>query len=123
MTVIPLGMFVFCAYYGIFTFRVSKNYGLFPYRQTEASSLVYSALYVSKLALPMCYNFLRLLSIHSDGGQVAGKTAFEAVMGVMDLVPVLGNDFQQYFPCIIVLLLALNYFELYSTLCQRNVIS
>ena len=118
---IPLVMLVVCSYYGVFTFRVSKNYGLFPYHQTDPSSLLYSCTYIAKLAFPLCYNFICLLGIESGKGGAAGKTALEEVMGVMDLVPILGTDFQQYFPCLIVVFLLLNYFELYSkTVLSRN---
>ncbi len=108
VTVPSLCMFLVYTCYGLFNFRLSKFYGLFPYHQTDPCSLVYSALFTTKLAFPICYNFLLLVSMYN------GKTTFEQVMGVIDLVPYLGQNFQQYFPCIIFVFLVLNAFETYS---------
>ena len=42
-----LGFVCFLTFYGIFNFKVSGFYGLYPYHQTDPSNLVYSALYGS----------------------------------------------------------------------------
>ena len=34
-----------CTYHGIFNFKLTGLYGLYPYRQTDPASLVYSSLY------------------------------------------------------------------------------
>ena len=113
-----LCMFIAYTYYGLFNFRLSKFYGLFPHKQTDPSSLVYSASIAAKLAFPICYNYLLLVSLLTTKGNIhqkGHKTVFEEVMGAMDLVPILGQDFQKYFPCIIFVFLILNLLEVYST--------
>lgn len=103
-----LGMFIAYTYYGLFNFKLSKLYGLYPHKQTVPSSLVYSAIYTAKLAFPICYNFLLLVNMSS-----MSKPVFERVMGVINLVPVMG-DFQYVFPCIIILFMAMNACNLYN---------
>eukprot|EP00826_Nyctotherus_ovalis_P001091 TRINITY_DN10130_c0_g1_i10.p1 TRINITY_DN10130_c0_g1~~TRINITY_DN10130_c0_g1_i10.p1 ORF type:complete len:462 (+),score=125.25 TRINITY_DN10130_c0_g1_i10:1807-3192(+) len=103
-----LGMFIAYTYYGLFSFKLSKFYGLYPHKQTVSSSLVYSAIYTAKLAFPICYNFLLLVNMSS-----MSKPVFERVMGVINLVPVMG-DFQYVFPCIIILFMAMNACNLYN---------
>ncbi len=112
ITVPSLCMFILYAYYGLFNFRLSKFYGLFPHHQTDPSCLVYSALYVTKLAFPICYNYLLLVTLPKTA--TSTLTNFESALGIIDMVPYLGKDFQHYFPCIIFLFLVLNIFEVYS---------
>jgi hypothetical protein len=108
-------MFILYTFYGLFNFRLARFYGLYPYHQTDPSSLVYSSLYTAKLAFPVCYNYLLLVHLLSDNKTVAGSTAFEQAMGDLNMVPLLGNNFQQYFPCVIFFFLVLNIFQLFST--------
>eukprot|EP01022_Parablepharisma_sp_SALTPOND_P004386 TRINITY_DN1201_c0_g1_i1.p1 TRINITY_DN1201_c0_g1~~TRINITY_DN1201_c0_g1_i1.p1 ORF type:complete len:686 (+),score=41.23 TRINITY_DN1201_c0_g1_i1:108-2060(+) len=120
ITVPTLAMFIAYAYYGLFNFRLSKFYGLFPHRQTDPSCLVYSAMFTAKLAFPICYNYLLLVSLLSRPTDPDAKlqTVFEKVMGAIDLVPYMGSHFQQYFPCIIFLFLILNGCEIYSRIMK-----
>lgn len=71
-----------------------------------------------KLSFPICYNYLSLLSVESGPNVVSGKTAFEEAMGIINLVPFLGENFQHYFPCILIAFLILNLFELYGKLMK-----
>jgi len=120
ISVPTLAMFITYTYYGLFNFRLSKFYGLFPHQQTDPSCLVYSAMFTAKLAFPICYNYLLLLSLVSDSTNPDAKirTVFENVMGVIDMVPYIGTNFQEYFPCIIFVFLILNGCEIYSRIMK-----
>ncbi len=107
-TLLLMGYLCFCTFYGIFNFKVSGFYGLYPYHQTEPSNLVYSALYLAKLAAPLCVNFLML--IHFENNQ---STIFDKVAG-RGMSWSFVNSFLKYFPCLIVVLCLLYYFEVYS---------
>eukprot|EP00826_Nyctotherus_ovalis_P042225 TRINITY_DN431_c0_g1_i18.p1 TRINITY_DN431_c0_g1~~TRINITY_DN431_c0_g1_i18.p1 ORF type:complete len:268 (-),score=48.77 TRINITY_DN431_c0_g1_i18:56-859(-) len=107
-------MFIAFICFGLFNFKLSKFYGLFPHKQTDPSCLVYSSMYTAKLAFPMCYNYLMIVSLSEEGSNGKLRTVFETVVGVMDLVPYLGLHFQRYFPCVLGLLLILNICQVYS---------
>ena len=107
-TLLLMGYLCFCTFYGIFNFKVSGFYGLYPYHQTDPSNLVYSALYLAKLAAPLCVNFLMLIHFENNQG-----TVFDQVAG-RGMSWSFVNSFLRYFPCIIVVLCLLYYFEAYS---------
>ena len=108
VTLIIMGYLCFCTYYGIFNFRVSGFYGLYPYHQTDPSNLVYSALYLAKLASPLCLNFLML--IHFENHR---QTVFDKVAG-KGMSWAFVNNFLEYFPCLTLVLCLLYYFDVYS---------
>ena len=104
-TLIIMGYLCFCTYYGIFNFRVSGFYGLYPH-QTDPSNLVYSALYLAKLAAPLCVNFLMI--IHFENHQ---ETIFDKVAG-RGMSWSFANNFLKYFPCLTLILCLAYYFEI-----------
>jgi hypothetical protein len=111
LIVVPtLGMFITFICFGLFNFKLSKFYGLFPHKQTDPSCLVYSSMYTAKLAFPICYNYLLIVGLRDYESNKKLETVFENVAGVMDL----GVDFQHYFPCVLGLLLLLNICEVYD---------
>ena len=112
ITVPTLGMLLTYICYGILHFKLSKFYGLFPHQQADPSCLVYSSMFTAKLTFPICYNYLLILSLNVEGE--TNRTVFENLMGVLDLVPVMGCYFQKYFPCVIAILLIINIFEIYD---------
>lgn len=108
VTLAIMGYLCFCTYYGIFNFRVSGFYGLYPYHQTDPSNLVYSALYLAKLASPLCLNFLMLIHIENHK-----KTVFDQVAG-RGMSWAFVNNFLEYFPCLTLVLCLAYYFDVYS---------
>lgn len=112
-TLILLGYLCFCTFYGIFSFRVSGFYGLYPYHQTEPSNLVYSALYVAKLAAPLCVNFLMV--IHYENNQ---ETVFDKVAG-RGMSWSFVSSFLRYIPCFILILCVMYFFNVYSIIMKH----
>jgi hypothetical protein len=77
-----------CVYYGLFNLKFLSFYELHPGQQTDPFSMLYSANLLTKLAAPLCFNFLKL--IHLEG------TAFHAMLGVgssYHQVPLIGEEF------------------------------
>lgn len=105
---ILMGYLCFCTYYGIFNFKVSGFYGLYPYHQTDPSNLVYSGLYLAKLAAPLCVNFLMFIHFENHQGTVFDKVAGRGMSWSFV------NSFLKYFPCVILILCLMYYFEVYS---------
>jgi hypothetical protein len=99
--------YLFCtAYIGLFTLRIPGSYGLYNKNHTDPANLVWSAFFTSRLVQPLIYNYLLFIKVTG--------TEFQKVMGVMNLVPFLGNDFSKYFPIVIVVFAILNAFDFYT---------
>lgn len=107
---VPLGYMVLTAFWSILRLRIAGWYGLYPGQNTDAGSLLWVATITARLATPLCYHFLLLVRVEG--------TSFQALMGQMNVVPVVGDSFNQIFPCIIGFLCITNYFNLYSRLLQ-----
>jgi len=119
LIVVPtLGIFIVFICFGLFNFKLSKFYGLFPHKQTDPSCLVYSSMYTAKIAFPICYNYLLIVRLPDYKSNEKLTTVFEQVVGVMDLVPYLGANFQKYFPCVLGLLLILNICQVYDRIMK-----
>jgi len=105
---IPLLYILFCADYALFKLKLAGFYGLYGHNQTDPSNLAWNAYFLARISAPLCYNFLLFIKVRG--------TMFCAVMGVIDLVPVLGESFTHFFPLALVGLCAMNLFNLYSKL-------
>eukprot|EP01088_Endostelium_zonatum_P022373 TRINITY_DN955_c0_g1_i1.p1 TRINITY_DN955_c0_g1~~TRINITY_DN955_c0_g1_i1.p1 ORF type:complete len:579 (+),score=58.12 TRINITY_DN955_c0_g1_i1:169-1905(+) len=95
-----------CVYWSLFNFRIFDLYALLPHGQTDASSLLFAALYLGRLTAPLVYNFLNM--IHNS------RTAFYVLMGDMSKVPVLGASFNTYLPLALGIIVLATAFNLYS---------
>merc|ERR1719353_210871 len=80
LCMVPLGYMVCTAYWSVFRLKIAGWYGLYPNHNTDTSSLLWCASILARLAAPLCYHFLKLV-------QVKG-TAFQEMMGEMNVVPV-----------------------------------
>ncbi len=97
-----------CIYYGLFNIKFTSYYELHGNQQTDAFSLLYSANFLTKLAPPLCFNFLKLINVQG--------TAFHRMLGGLDPIPLIGEDFQKLFPATLLLLVLFNAFDLWSKL-------
>ena len=107
---VPLAYTTYTAYFSIFRLKISGWYGLYGNRHTDIGSLLWCASILARLAAPLCYHFLLLIRVKG--------TTFQAFMGQMNIVPVLGESFNQVFPCLIALLCCCNVFNVYSRFLQ-----
>jgi len=103
---VPLFYICFCAYWSLFRFKLFNLYQLIP-RGSDANSLLFNVIYISRLTAPIAYNYL--LMIKNE------RTAFYQVMGAMETAPFfLGNEFNLYFPIILVVFCLSTTFNLYT---------
>ena len=58
---------------------------------------------LTRLAASLCYNFILMFKIKD--------TSFEQIMGSMQFVPILGVNFQEIFPIILIFLFVFNLFN------------
>lgn len=105
----------FCAYSTLFKIRVLNFYYLAPHHQTDEHSLIFSGMMLCRLTPPMCLNFLGL--IHMDSHIIKrriSETQYTQVMGHMDVISIVSDGFNIYFPMGIVALCLATYFSLGS---------
>mmetsp|Transcript_5629 Transcript_5629/g.20487 ORF Transcript_5629/g.20487 Transcript_5629/m.20487 type:complete len:681 (-) Transcript_5629:836-2878(-) len=117
-SLLPVMYVFFCTFYSLFRMGVISLYFLVPGR-SDTFSLFYNAMFMSRFAPAMSYNFLRMAKVDhgycfdegSKDALPAGKdgsyddyhTSFHNLFGEsLDAVPILGKGFQRYFPSIIV---------------------
>ncbi|CDW74239.1 UNKNOWN [Stylonychia lemnae] len=105
-SLILLFYLTFCIYYGCFNVKFCSFYELHPRNQTDSFSLLYSAFLLTRLASSLCINFLKI--IHFEG------TIFANVIGAMDPIPLIGKEFQNFFPITLLVLCIFNYFNVWS---------
>ncbi|XP_049865696.1 LMBR1 domain-containing protein 2 homolog isoform X2 [Pectinophora gossypiella] len=107
----------YCAYSTLLKIRVLNLYYLAAHHQTNEYSLIFSGMMVSRLTPAMCLNFLSL--VHMDSHVIKERvqeTFYTQVMGHMDVLGIIAEGFNIYFPMLVVLLCAATYLSLGSRL-------
>merc|ERR1719305_1066163 len=103
-------------FFMVFKVRVLNYYYLLP-GNSDSYTLLFSALLLSRLTGPMCLNFLSV--IHMDTHVISSfnsSTSYTKVMGHMDVVSIVQDGFNVYFPILVVVLTLATYFSLGSRL-------
>lgn len=111
-----------CAYFTVFRIRIFNLYYLAPNHSTDEYSLLFSALLFSRLALPICLNYLYMIRVvrlvsHDDDDEVP-KTAFAFATGNTDLIPWLTSYFYIYYPALVILVCVATLFSVGSRLAS-----
>ncbi|XP_018320337.1 LMBR1 domain-containing protein 2 homolog [Agrilus planipennis] len=91
--------FCYCAYSTVLKIRLLNLYYLAPYHQTNEYSLIFSGMMLCRLTPPLCLNFLGL--IHMDSHIIKKQvleTHYTQVMGHMDVIGIISDGFNVYFP-------------------------
>lgn len=110
LVLLPLSYILLCTYSSLFYLKLQGFYGLYPHNMTDPSNLAWSASFLAKITAPLCYNFLNFIKVTG--------TQFYAVMGVVNLMPVLGEKFVLFFPSLLLVLVLLNYFNVFGKLMK-----
>ncbi|XP_053651456.1 LMBR1 domain-containing protein 2 homolog isoform X2 [Cherax quadricarinatus] len=106
-----------CAYSTLFKIRVLNLYYLAPHHQTDEYSLIFSGMMLCRLTPPMCLNFLSLIHMDSHVIKVhTEETHYTQIMGHMDVIKIISDGFNIYFPMMIVALCLATYYSLGSRL-------
>nr|POE88165.1 putative sterol o-acyltransferase 2 [Quercus suber] len=103
-----------CALYAIQDVKVWGNRALVK-RQTYAESACWYSLQVSKLTVPLSYNFITMLP-----WDVYRETSFFQFLGQLIVLTPLGNGFSRFFPCFILLPVLASAFNVYGRI--QNII-
>lgn len=115
MSTVIIAYLCYCAYSTVLKIRVLNLYYLAPHHQTNEYSLIFSGMMLCRLTPPLCLNFLGL--IHMDSHVIKNKvleTHYTQVMGHMDVISIISDGFNIYFPILIFALCVATYFSLGS---------
>lgn len=94
----------YCAYSTIFRIKFLNLYYLAPHHQTNEHSLIFSGMLLCRLTPPMCLNFLGLMHMDSHViKQRIQETYYTQIMGHMDILGIIANGFNIYFPMLMVM--------------------
>ncbi|RZC42946.1 LMBR1 domain-containing protein 2 -like protein, partial [Asbolus verrucosus] len=107
----------YCAYSTVLKIKVLNLYYLAPHHQTNEYSLIFSGMMLSRLTPPLCLNFLGL--IHMDSHIIKKQvmeTHYTQIMGHMDVIAIISDGFNVYFPMAILVFCLATYFSLGSRL-------
>uniref|UniRef100_A0A1A9UYZ0 LMBR1 domain-containing protein 2 homolog n=1 Tax=Glossina austeni TaxID=7395 RepID=A0A1A9UYZ0_GLOAU len=108
LSMIVLCYLFYCTYSTILRIRFLNLYYLAPHHQTNEHSLIFSGMLLCRLTPPMCLNFLGL--IHMDSHIIKERvkeTYYTQIMGHMDVIGIISNGFNIYFPmCMLAFCLA-----------------
>lgn len=98
----------YCSYSTVFRIKFLNLYYLAPHHQTNEHSLIFSGMLLCRLTPPMCLNFLGL--IHMDSHIIKTRiyeTYYTQIMGHMDVIGIISDGFNIYFPmCMLAFCLA-----------------
>eukprot|EP00871_Galdieria_phlegrea_P000783 jgi/Galph1/1705/GphlegSOOS_G384.1 len=119
-----IGYLALCVYFSLFHFNLYRFYELIP-QHTDAYSLFLNALLCCRFTVPLCYNFLTL--VHETTFAVPllyphipcsllVTTSFSKVEQSMEVLPILGNAFNAFFPVALILFVLGTSFQLWTRL-------
>lgn len=116
MSILTIAYMCVCTYYTVFKVRVLNYYYLAPHHHTDEYSLIFSGMLLCRLTPPMCLNFLGLIHLDTHVTSEANRveTAYTEIMGHMDVISIVANGFNIYFPILICVLCLATYFHLGS---------
>ena len=96
LCLLPLGYMCTASYYGMFRVKINAIFALHDKQMTDPVSLAYSGLLLTRLAIAVSYNYLEISDVHGS--------AFFTVMGPMDNIEFLGENFNKWvFPSLMFL--------------------
>lgn len=115
ISAIVLCYLCYCAYSTVFRIKFLNLYYLAPHHQTNEYSLIFSGMLLSRLTPPMCLNFLGL--IHMDSHIIKSRiqeTHYTQIMGHMDVLGIISDGFNIYFPMFMLAFCLATWFSLGS---------
>ncbi|KAK6188702.1 hypothetical protein SNE40_004829 [Patella caerulea] len=115
-SILTISYICFCAYYSVFQIKIFNYYYIAPHHQTNEHSIIFTGMMLCRLTPPMCLNFLGLIHLdsHVTSEQNKEETSYTQIMGHMDVISIISDGFNIYFPILIVLLCICTYFSLGS---------
>lgn len=123
---VPLCYMAFVCYFALFRAKLFSFYEFVP-SFSDQQTLLFNALFMSRFTLPICYNAMMVMCetiVLNDSGHqtMQRETGFSSVLGFMDVVPLLGEHFNLYYPIALVVFVVMSIFQWWGKLfaCCRH---
>eukprot|EP01064_Diplonema_japonicum_P001594 TRINITY_DN11053_c0_g1_i4.p1 TRINITY_DN11053_c0_g1~~TRINITY_DN11053_c0_g1_i4.p1 ORF type:complete len:587 (+),score=64.62 TRINITY_DN11053_c0_g1_i4:38-1762(+) len=87
-----------CCYWGLFKFKLFEFNLLVP-SYSSVANLCFTATFLCRLILPLCYSFLIVCGLAGSNHHIAYTAA---VVEDMNTIKLLGESFNRFLPCIII---------------------
>lgn len=100
-SMVTLCYLCYCAYSTVFRIKFLNLYYLAPHHATNEHSLIFSGMLLCRLTPPMCLNFLGMM--HLDSHIIKKgipETYYTQIMGHMDVLGIISDGFNIYFPMV-----------------------
>lgn len=110
VALVPFVYLSMCAFFGLFRIRLSKFYSMNGRQRTDEQSMLWNASYLMRLIAPLGFNFVTLLR--------AEGTAFQEILGRMDVVPFLGSGFNNVVPILVAVFCLATLLNLYGRILK-----
>jgi len=110
VTTLPLTYLCSCAFFSMFRLQLFDYYQMDSKNRTANVSLLFNGSYLLRIFAPIGANFLVLVG--------AENTAFQRVMGAMDVVPFFGSAFNTYLPTLISIFSICTLFNVYGRILR-----
>ncbi|KAJ1607441.1 signal peptide-containing protein [Cryptosporidium canis] len=103
-----------CTYWGLFNFKIPKKYGIYFNHHTDGTCIVFFSQFLCKLSTALCFHYLSILKIEeTEFGKFYGKQ--------VQHLNIFGKDFNVFFfPIVVVLVYAINIFDLQGRLIRNS---
>lgn len=103
-----------CTYWGLFYFKIPKKYGIYFNNHTDGPCIVFFSQFLCKLSTALCFHFLSILKTEeTEFGKFYGKQ--------IQHLNIFGKDFNVFFfPVVVVLVYAINIFDLQGKLIRNS---
>lgn len=102
-----------CLPFLVHRIRILNYYYLANNHQSDEYTLLFSGALLCRLTPPLCLNFLSIIHMDSHVTSEAGimETAYTRIMGHMDVVSIVSDYFNIYFPIALLALTLATYFS------------
>ncbi|KAI9141131.1 LMBR1-like membrane protein-domain-containing protein [Paraphysoderma sedebokerense] len=108
--IVAISYMCICTYSSLMKLRLFNFYSLAPNHHTDENSLLFCAAYLTRLTFPLCYNFLNLA--------LENETTFSKIMGTVNLVPLLGEQFNNWIPITMVVICVMTVGNVYGRILR-----
>ncbi|KAJ3093164.1 LMBR1 domain-containing protein 2 [Quaeritorhiza haematococci] len=101
-----------CAYSSLFKIKIFDYYQLVPEHHSDEGSLLFVGAYLCRLTFPLCYNFLNMVADHDNSVFIVYQG------GVVNLAPLLGANYNNWVPMIILVFCFVTLFNLHGKILR-----
>jgi len=102
LVLLPLVYMCTCTYYSLFKLGIFSSFYFMVPGSTSSFSLLVNAALMCRFAPPLCYNFMHIIHVDDPTDGESQATTFAKKMAAMDLIPLLGSEFNKWFPLVLV---------------------